>query len=168
MEKNLQNEEALKKFRKLATDIRTCMFITDNKTEHDHTRPMSTIEVDEKGTMWFFTDIRSVKVEEVSKERNVHLVYAHPGKESFLDVWGRATVSTDKNLIKEKWSSFLKAWFPAGVDDPNLALLKVQPDDVYYWNAESGKMVSFLKIAIAAVTGKPVADDAQGKLKVTS
>ncbi len=81
MEKNLSNEEALKKFKKLVNDINVCMFITNNH-ENNHTRPMYTTEVEENGTLWFFTDIRSIKVEEVSKDNTVHLVYAHPGKES--------------------------------------------------------------------------------------
>jgi len=165
MEKNLREDAALGKFRKLVNDIRTCMFIT-NSPEKDHTRPMATIEVDEDGTLWFFTDDRSIKVEEVSTEKSVHLVYAHPGKESYLDVWGRATVTKDPELIKQKWSPIVKAWFPRGVEDPNLALLKVEPGQAYYWDAETGKMVAFLKIAAAAITGKQMADGAKGKLSL--
>jgi general stress protein 26 len=165
MEKNLENAEAAKKFKKLVTDINVCMFITNNR-ENNHTRPMATIEVEDNGTLWFFTDVRSIKVEEVSAENKVHLVYAHPGKESYLDVWGKADVITDKQIIKDKWSPLVKAWFPNGVDDPNLALLKVQPNNIYYWNAETGKMVAFFKIAASAVTGKQLAEGAEGKLKV--
>jgi general stress protein 26 len=166
MEKNLQNEEAAKKFKKLVKEINVCMFITNSKDEKDHTRPMATIEVEDNGTLWFFTDIRSIKVEEVSMENSVHLVYAHPGKESYLDIWGKARVITDKEKIKEKWSVMVKAWFPNGVDDPNLALLKVDPQSSYYWDAETGKMVAFLKIATSIVTGTKLADGAQGQLKV--
>jgi general stress protein 26 len=165
MEKHLENEEALKKFRKLVSDINVCMFITNNQ-ENDHTRPMATIETDENGTLWFFTDVRSIKVEEVGQHHKVHLVYAHPGKESYLDVWGSATVKTDRQLIRDKWSPMVKAWFPNGADDPNLALLQVTPNNVYYWDAETGKMTAFLKIAAAAVTGKQLANGAEGKLKV--
>jgi general stress protein 26 len=166
MEKNLSNEEALKKFVKLVKDVNVCMFITNNK-EENHTRPMSTIEVEENGTLWFFTDARSVKVEEVSAHPTAHLVYAHPGKESYMDVWGQSSVVTDKQTLKDKWSPLVKAWFPDGVDDPNLALLKVTPQDAYYWDAEAGKMVSFLKIIVSAISGNPAfGKDAQGSLKV--
>ena len=166
MEKNLSNEEALNKFKKLVKDINVCMFIT-NYPNKEHTRPMATIEVDEKGSLWFFTDVRSIKVEEVSSDHTVHLVYAHPGKESYLDIWGNATVIKDKAILKDKWSPIVKAWFPKGVDDPNLALLQVYPQDVYYWDAEAGRMVSFLKILAGVVTGKSaLSNDAQGKLKV--
>jgi len=165
MEKDLHNEEAAKKFKKLVNDINVCMFITNHEKD-EHTRPMATIEVEDNGTLWFFTDIRSIKVEEVSVEKTVHLVYAHPGKESYVDVWGKASVLTDRKLIKDKWKTIVKAWFPNGSDDPNLALLKVTPSNIYYWDAETGKMVAFLKMAASVVTGKQLADGAEGKLKV--
>ncbi|HEV7621046.1 MAG TPA: pyridoxamine 5'-phosphate oxidase family protein [Flavisolibacter sp.] len=165
MEKNLQNTEALKKFKKLVKDINVCMFIT-NDNEHDHTRPMATIKIDDNGTLWFFTDTRSVKVEDVGQKHKVHLVYAHPGKEIYLDVWGTANINRDKQAIKDKWSPVLKAWFPSGVEDPNLSLLKVEPYDIYYWDAESGKMIAFLKIATAAISGTSIAEGVEGKLTV--
>ncbi len=169
MEKNLQNEEALKKFKKLAEEIKISMFITDSAVDEKegvHTRPMATIEVEDNGTLWFYTDIRSIKVEEVSMERSVHLVYSHPGKESYLDVWGTAEVVTDQQTIVDKWSPIVKAWFPDGVADPNLGMLKVTPKNCYYWDAETGKMVQFLKMAASIVTGKTLADGAEGKLSL--
>ena len=165
MEKNLQNEEALKKFKKLANEVNTCMFITATHSEKEHTRPMATVEVEEDGSLWFFTDVRSIKVEEVASDNKVHLIYSHPGKDSYMDVWGRGSIITDKQQIKDKWSPVVKAYFPNGADDPNIALLKVQPTDVYYWESETGKMVQFIKMAAAAVTGKPpIAKSAEGKI----
>lgn len=166
MEKNLQAEEAKKKFKKLAEEINVCMFITNNTDEHNHTRPMATIEVDEGGALWFFTDVRSIKVDEVKRDRSVHLTYAHPGKESYMDVWGSAEVITDRQTIKDKWSTIVKPWFPDGPESPNLALLKVMPSDCYYWKSESGKMVKFLKMAASIVTEQRLADGAEGKLSV--
>jgi general stress protein 26 len=168
MKKNLENDEALKKFKKLAEDIRMCMFITHSldTADTDHTRPMSTVEVEEDGTLWFYTDIRSIKVEEVNKERTVHLVYSHPGKESFMDVWGTGRIVKDQQQIKDKWTPFLKAWFPNGSDDPNIALLQIKPIKSYYWDAEAGKMVSFIKMAAAAITGKKIGEDAEGRLAI--
>jgi general stress protein 26 len=167
MEKNLNNEEAINKFRKLVEEVRICMFITHSRNEHEHTRPMATVDVDENGTLWFYTDIRSIKVEEVATDREVHLTFSHPGKESYMDVWGTGSISTDRQLIKDKWSPVVKAYFPQGADDPNLALLKVVPNDVYYWESETGKMMQFLKMATAAVTGNPaIAKSAEGKLEL--
>ena len=166
MEKNLNSKEALDKFKKLVEEINICMFITNTAGENEHTRPMATIEVEENGTLWFFTDVRSIKVEEVNKQKEVHLVYAHPGKESYLDVWGSAAIVTDRQQVVDKWSPIVKAWFPDGVADPNLGLLKVQPTEVYYWESETGKMVQFLKMAASVVVGERLADGAEGSLNL--
>ncbi|OLY94922.1 General stress protein 26 [Cnuella takakiae] len=169
MEKNLQQDEALQKFKKIVEEVRICMFITNVRggEGHEHTRPMANVAVDEDGTLWFYTDIRSIKVEEVATDREVHLTFAHPGKESYLDLWGTGSIVTDRATIKEKWSPVVKAYFPNGADDPNLALLKVRPSDVYYWESETGKMMQFIKQAAAAVTKNPaVAKSAEGKLDI--
>lgn len=167
MEKSLQSEEALKKFKKIVEEVRICMFITNQHSENEHTRPMAAVEVDDQGALWFYTDIRSIKVEEVATQRDVHLTFAHPGKESYMDVWGTGSIVTDRQQIKEKWSPVVKAYFPNGADDPNLALLKVTPTDVYYWESETGKMMQFIKQAAAAVTKNPaVAKSAEGKLEL--
>ncbi|MDQ3846403.1 MAG: pyridoxamine 5'-phosphate oxidase family protein, partial [Bacteroidota bacterium] len=129
-------------------------------------RPMATIEIEDDGTLWFYTDIRSIKVEEVTMDKRVHLVYAHPGKDSYLDVCGTSSIITDSQLIKSKWKPIVKAYFPQGADDPNLALMKVTPYSVYYWESETGKMVQVLKMAASVVTGKRLAEGAEGKLNL--
>ena len=166
MEKDLSNKEALEKFKNIVEDVKTCMFITNTAGNNEHTRPMATIEVEDNGTLWFYTDVRSIKVEEVNDQHTVHLVYAHPGKSAYLDVWGKAEVITDKQQVVDKWSPVVKAWFPDGITDPNLALLKVQPQEAYYWEAESGQMVQFFKMAASIVTGKRLAEGAEGSLNI--
>ena len=78
----------------------------------------------------------------------------------------KATIVTDKQTIVDKWSPIVKAWFPDGIDDPHLGLLKVQPADIYYWDAETGKMVQFMKIAASVVSGKTLAGGAEGKIQL--
>lgn len=166
MEKNLDAHQALKKFKELVEEVNTCMFITNTAGDEEHTRPMATIETEDDGTLWFYTDVRSIKVEEVNKQHTVHLVYAHPGKSTYLDVWGSAQIVTDRQQVIDKWSPIVKAWFPDGVADTNLALLKIKPFEAYYWEAESGKMVEFFKMAASIVTGKRLAEGTEGSLNI--
>jgi general stress protein 26 len=165
MEKNLSEKEALLKFKKLVNDINVCMLITENN-DVVHTRPMATIDVEDDGTLWFYSDIRSIKVEEVTMESKVHIVYSHPGKEEYMDVWGKASVVRDKKTLQEKWSPLVKAWFPGGVDDPNITLLKIRPTSIYYWDSESGKMVSFIKMVTSVVAGTRLAEGVEGRINV--
>ena len=48
-----------------------------------------------------------------------------------------------------------QAWFPGGVDDPDLALVQVRIEHAHYWNVKSSKVVQLLNMAQAAITGTP-------------
>jgi hypothetical protein len=52
----------------------------------------------------------------------------------------------------------LKAWFPDGLGDPDLALLRVRVEKAEYWDAPSSKMVQLAGFVKAIVTGQR-ADD---------
>ena len=169
MKKNLQSDDALSKFKELVEDIRVCMFITNNKDElyvlnRDNGQPLPNAEVQLWQQTYNYTN-RNYE-EEIASEGSVHLVYSHPGKESYLDVWGTGEVVNDKQTIKDKWKPIVKAWFPNGVDDPNLALLKIRPGKSYYWDATSGKMVQFIKMAASIATGAKLAEGKEGKLSL--
>jgi general stress protein 26 len=47
----------------------------------------------------------------------------------------------------------VKAWFPDGVDDPRLILLKVTPETAEYWDGTSSKIVLAFSLLKAIVTG---------------
>jgi general stress protein 26 len=49
----------------------------------------------------------------------------------------------------------LKAWFPNGEDDPNLALLEVTATEAEYWDAPSGPAVKLVGLAQSLLTGEP-------------
>ena len=48
----------------------------------------------------------------------------------------------------------LKAWFPKGVDEPDIALLKINADQAEYWDAPSSPVAHLIGLAKAAVTGQ--------------
>jgi general stress protein 26 len=60
----------------------------------------------------------------------------------FLQLGGRATVSTDKAKIKELWEPVLQTWFTDGIDDPRITAIKVEPTEGYYWDAKHGPLVA--------------------------
>lgn len=164
--KNLSNEEAVAKLKKLAEDIRVCMFCTDLTHVPFSTRPMSVQEVDEFGNIWFLSGADSDKNFDIKQDENVQLLFAKTASNEFLNVFGKAFIYKDKRTIEDKWNPIAKAWFNEGKDDPNLTVIRIQPDYTYYWDTKSGKVVSLLKIAVGAVIGKPLDDGIEGKLSV--
>jgi len=69
-------------------------------------------------------------------------------------VSGRASVVRDRGKAEELWSPAMKAWFPDGLDDPDLALLRVQVEDAEYWDTPSSKMVHVVGFVKAVATGQ--------------
>lgn len=62
----------------------------------------------------------------------------------------------DKAKAEELWNPILKAWFPKGLEDPELALLKVEIGKAEYWDLPSGKMIQLAGFVKAIVTGRQV------------
>lgn len=163
--KNLIGNDAQQKIKELA-EGEVCHFVTYNNGQELVTRPMSALQVDEGGNLWFISNKNSHKNQQILENDNVDLLFAHTTKQEYLSIKGKATIIFDKDKIKELWSPFFNAWVEDGVDDSNNSLIRVQPMDGYYWDTKYGSVVSFLKIAASVITGKT--DDAgiEGELKV--
>lgn len=136
-------------------DIRIAMMTTQEEDGDFHSRPMATHDIDEDGTMWFFTYESSNKVAEIQQNNRVSLTFSDTGAETYVSTSGVANVVADKNKIDALWNDGLKAWFPNGKDDPNIRLLKVNIHRAEYWDRPGGKMMTLFEMAKAAVTGKP-------------
>lgn len=162
---NLYNDEAKKKIKELAESIDFTMLVTDLKSQPFHTIPMSTKEVDDNGNIWFLSNKNSTHNSNIEKENRAHLVYSDKGDMEFLSVYGRATIGTDRNRIKELYGKSDDAWFE-GVEDPNITTIMVQPDDANYWDTKNGKIVSLLKMAGGAITGNEPDMGVEGELKI--
>lgn len=164
MEKNLQSSEAVSKLHDIIKVTRTCMLITSGKSGKNATRPMSVVDVDADGNIWFFAGSHSNKVKDIEEDQQVQLVFSHPGKEAYMDIHGRASVEKDAQYLHEKWNPLVKAWFPEGVNDPALCLIRIKPDDAYYWDIEGSKNGSMVRIVLSAVTGKKSEEGVHGQM----
>lgn len=105
-------------------------------------RPMSHVDIDEKGNVWFFISMNSQQAKDIDRNANVHLLYAKESENSYLSIQGIAYFNHDKGRIRELYNPFLKAWFPKGTNDPTLALLVVQPLEVEYWENTSESLLT--------------------------
>jgi len=118
-----------------------------------HSRPMSTQELDENGDLWFFTADNTRKVAEIEADNRINAAYSDPSGNRYVSVYGIADIVKDKAKIEELWSPILKAWFPEGLDDPTLCLLRVKIEEAEYWDASPSKVVQIAGFITALVTG---------------
>ena len=161
---NLQNQQAIEKMQELIKHNAICMFGTYENSKLQ-VRPMSVQEVDGEGTFWLLSARESQKNQSIAANTEVQLFFSNAGDSEFLSVSGIAEISTDREKIEELWNQIAKAWFTKGKDDPSISVLKVVPSESYYWDTRNGKMISLLKIAAAAVTGRRELEGVHGKVE---
>lgn len=141
------------KIRELIEDIKFATLTTVAKDGSLHGRPMSTMQTEFDGDVWFFTKASASQASEIAGDSHASVSYANPDDNTWVVLSGTATLSRDKAKMKELWTDHLKAYFPEGLDDPDIALIKVSVDRGEYW--EGPGMVAYaLEVAASIVTGK--------------
>ena len=116
-------------------------------------RPMAPIEMDAKGAIWFFTDLRSEKIEHL---RVVNVAFSDEDNATYLSISGRGEIHAESAHIEKLWTPFVRPWFPDGAESTNLALLKFVPETAEYWDAPNSKMVRMFAMAASIVASKPI------------
>ena len=160
--RNLKAQPAIEKVKELSEDAKLCMFCTNLSRQPFNTRPMATQEVEDDGTIWFFSPADSTKNAEISKDNHVQLIYSNRSSSEFLSLYGKADIVRDTNKAKELWNMFLTTWFHEGPDDPNLTLIRFTPTEGHYWDTKNNKMVQSLKIVLGAIQGRMMDDGVDG------
>lgn len=147
-------------------DIKFSMMTTVSEDGTIHSRPMGNLELNVKnfdGTLWFFSRKDSMKNHDIETDQHVNLAYANPDKQHYVSILGKAFISTDKNKMKELWNPLLKAWFPEGLEDPEISLIGVRVESAEIWDAPPAKVVQLAGFVKSAVTGKPYDQKGHGK-----
>lgn len=139
----------------LIKDTRFCMLSHRHTDGTLHSHPLTTQNKDlgEDGRLYFFVSRSSEVGQRLQQDGNVNLAYANVDKDTWVSITGTARISEDMQKKKELFNVMAKAWFPGGVDDPNLELVEVKIEEAEYWNVKENKLLQLLKMGKAAATG---------------
>jgi general stress protein 26 len=153
-----QQDAALEKLWGMIKKYRFAMMTTQEGSAALRSRPMTTIERDFDGSLWFFAKTDSAAVTALASHPQVSLSYSDPGAFDFVAVAGAAEIVSDVAKKKELWKPAVQAWFPEGAESPQNVLVKVVPDHAEYWDSKSNKLVQLFTMAKALATGSPPND----------
>ena len=148
-------EENIKKLAELVADIEFAMLTTLHEDGSLRARPMAVPKNEFDGELWFFTKKDSPKVDEIEQEHQVCVSFARPDKQHYISMSGAAVVSRDRQKMEELWNPAYTAWFPEGLDDPQICLLNIKVSQAEYWDSPNSVVVHLIGMAKAAVTGTP-------------
>jgi general stress protein 26 len=148
--------ESIRRLGELIKGIRIAMLVTRAGDGTLRARPMATQDAEFDGTLWFFTANHSSKVTELAESPEVGLAYEDPSGHRYVSLSGHAELVHDAAKAKELWSPLYRAWFPKGLEDPELALLKVTVSRAEYW--DSPGVLGMVGKIFEGLTGEPRAN----------
>jgi general stress protein 26 len=160
--------DALEKLRELTAGIDVAMLTTIGERGRIHSRPMMTQAITDEAQLWFFTRAESGKTHEVESHPEVNVAYADAGEQRYVSIAGRGRLVRDAARARGLWNPAYRAWFPEGLDDPDLALLAVEIDSVEYWDSRSSTMVHLAGFLKAVITGERYTPGNHGRLDPSS
>jgi general stress protein 26 len=126
--------------------------------------PMTLQQATEDAVLWFFTSNSTPTARNV--ERDSRIGVALMGDDMFYaSVYGSASLSNDRAKMRELWDPMVKAWFPQGVEDPNLVLLRLDVERGEYWDSDQNAMLKMFAFAKGIATGRRPDVGERGKLE---
>ncbi len=150
-----QEAAMVAKLGEMIKNIKVAMLTTRKSDGSIHSCPMMTQGKQFDRILWFFTAAHSAKGSEIAEDQEVNLSYADPSGNRYVSVSGRAKLVRDRAKAQELWTPAVKAWFPKGLDDPELALLQISVERAEYWDAPSTSAVTLFQLAKSLLTGRP-------------
>jgi general stress protein 26 len=148
---------------KLMDEIKFCLFTTWDGARID-ARPLTAMCDRDEGCVHFLVPAHGSKNRQAEEHPEVMLGFAHPGKDDYLAVRGRAVVSNDRAKISELFNPFAKAWWDSA-DDPSIRLLTVTPTEAELWEGPNRLVAGAIMLGAAVTGGRPpVGDHGQVRL----
>lgn len=144
--------EDIKRLGEIIKDIKYCMVTTENSQGSLQSCPLTTQDTEFDGDLWFIVGRSSELVKNIQNKSEVNVSFAS-ARGNYVSISGRASVVEDKTKLVELWSDAYKAWFPEGLQDPNIALLKIDVTDAEYWESPSSTVVKLAAFAKAYIKG---------------
>ena len=119
-----------------------------------HARPM-TAQLDEdgfqgdlyQGPIWFFTSRSGELYQQIGSGGRAMAHFASKGHDIWATVHGNLSQSTDRDVIDRLWNRFVAAWYEGGKDDPDIALIRLDPENAEIW-IDASSVVAGVKMLL--------------------
>ncbi|MGE0881699.1 MAG: pyridoxamine 5'-phosphate oxidase family protein [Acidimicrobiia bacterium] len=143
------------KLRTLVDEDKILMVTTRSHPEGElHGRPLTLCEIDDEGALWFLVDAMAPWLGSTADDA-VNVALVNDDRKVWLSIAGDASIVDDRARVHRLWSPYAQAFFPGGVDDPAVRLLKIRPTSVEYWDGRTSGVTRLVLFAQALLHRRP-------------
>ena len=128
------------------------MFLGLADGEDGHGRPM-TAQLDdddtERGPIWFFTSTDNALYQRIGGAGNSRAMahFVSKGHDVWASLQGTLSTTRDRATIERLWNRFVAAWYEGGMDDPKVALIRLDPEEGQIW-IDASSIVAGVKMLL--------------------
>jgi general stress protein 26 len=124
------------KMEQIIRSIEIGMLTTVQENGELRSRPMLCADYD-FDTLWFLVKESKPLIAESLSNRIVNVAFASPEKKIYASVTGLAQLVEDNKLVQKLWRPEMTSWFPAGLNEPDLALLRIDIQHAEAWDSDN-------------------------------
>ena len=135
---NTSHDKGVEKFLALTKGIKFCMLTTVEESGVLHSRPMTIQQTGVNAELWFFTGKTTGLASAILKNDFVTASFANECGDAFISVFGRARLLIDRRKMEQLWEPIYQTWFPKGIEDPNLSLVRIDLEIAEHWDSGGG------------------------------
>ncbi|WWD19795.1 hypothetical protein CI109_104259 [Kwoniella shandongensis] len=154
--------EKLTTLREFLNTQKSVMLVTVSEDGSLHARTMAISEITKDWKFRFVYDNESHKDAEVKNDSHVNLnADGMTQNKGWVSIAGKATRSTDRELVKHLYTPTLKAWFADKGDgvrdgspnDPRLTVLEVKVDEIRHFHQVKTTLGTITDVVASTITG---------------
>ncbi len=132
MAESMSREEGIRKLGGLIKGVKVAMLTTVTARGWLRSRPM-VAQSGFDGQFWFVAAREQAKAADVRDRRQVNVSLAAPDRGVYVSVSGIATIVEDRSRLAAMWNESYEPWFPKGLNDPDLILIRVDVQQADCW-----------------------------------
>jgi general stress protein 26 len=153
-------KKELEKFYEMVEDIHVAMMTTRRPDGHLESRAMANQKPASGADLWFVTVDGTAKLRDIAGDPHVNLSYYRDSNRDWVSVSGIATLSRDRQKIKELYAPDWRAWFPdegdprhGTPDDPRMVLIGVSVHAAVFLEITKPRPVVLYEVVKGWLTG---------------
>ena len=117
-------------------------------------RPLDARPDRKSGVIYFVTDVRGLKDDEIEARPDVCFVVINARDKAYLSIVARAHVLRTPMLAAKIWKRADDFWWPAGPQDQHVRVLCLEPQLAELWDGPASSTVAKHEFAKARATGE--------------
>nr|MBC7612465.1 pyridoxamine 5'-phosphate oxidase family protein [Pseudopedobacter sp.] len=94
-----EKNKKIKKLRALINDVNVAMLTTLKANGEFYSRPMNTMDLDDEGNIFFFSDEHTPDVHDVKINNNAAITYSNPESNTYISLNGKLHIAKDQSKI---------------------------------------------------------------------